>query len=771
MLDQQSAKAQSPINHMSVFFSNLFHLKRTDRLFFFKTSALIVSLLLCLVILSGCSCENPEVKFQRLLADAEQYTEKDDYKSARVSLLAAVELQPKNPIGYFKLAEAQIHLSQIREAVENYRTTINYNPDHREARLHLASIMLAARSFEIAESHINHLLEKNPQDLEAQIVKANLETAGPRKNTDGAKKILKNVLAKEPNNVSAIASYAQAALVGDDPKTAEEYFNRALKVEPTNKALQMALADLYARQGRLDEAQKSLTDLVESNPEQSGLRYIFGEFLLRRGQADKALTQYKETLTTEPERHQARDRLYDMYLARRMPEEAKGLTKSLKETLPDNAGVHYFEGRDFELDGNQEEALKKFIETIKLMNNFAPGFRRAGLIEMEIGQTREAVEHLNQALAIDKADVGARLALARYWYLRRDIEQATEHVEQILARYPRQFGANLLRADIALLEGDLDIARKVYEFFVEAFPDNPNAPFKMGLLEERSKNFEKAREWYKKTLKFDTRVLPPARRYALLSTRFKKIPEVIEEIEEFRQSSKKSKGQYDLLLGTLAIGNPVDANRFETAKGYFERALKEDSSLIGAYAGLGAMASRSGDINDAVNNYKKLLEGNPEHLPTRMLLASTYERMGNAKDAVEQYREILDRNPRFGPAANNLAYLLAEELEGDLNEALKYAQIAKEELPQEASVTDTLGWIHFKRGSARVAQPLLEEAVEISREAKDTVNPEILYHLAMARNAVDDKAGAIKAAKEALATIGEREHSKKSALSKLAAGN
>lgn len=768
MFDWQNTTERNPTNHMSVFLTKLFHLKSRSMPLFFKTMTIFLLVGLSLLALPGCSCEDPEIKFQRLMEEATQYFEKKDYKSARISLLAAVELQPKNPDAYFKLAETQVHLGQLGQAVDNYNATINYNPDHRDARIHLASIMLAARQFELSENHISYVLEKNPEDLEALIVKANLETAGPRRNAKEAKKILAKVLKKDPENVSALASFAQAELVSENAKSAEEYFNKALKVDPENKALQMALADLYARQGRLDEAQKSLTALVESNPEQSGLRYIFGEFLLRRGQADRALTQYEETIKTEPTRHAARDRLYDMYLARKKPEKAKALTKSLIEVLPDNPGIHYFEGRDLELEGKREEALAKFIQTIKVMNNFAPAFRRTGLIEMQLGQTREAVEHLNQTLAIDSADVGARLALARHWYLNRELEQATEQVEQILARYPRQFGANLLRADIALLEGDLDIARKVYEFFVDAFPKNPNASFKMGLLEERSKNFEKAREWYKKTLKFDTKVLPPARRYALLTARFKKIPEVIAEIEGFRTNSKKSKGSYDLLLGTLAIANPQDDKRFDTAKKYFERALEEDSSLVGAYAGLGALASRSGDSSEAIVNYKKLLENNPNHLPTRMLLAATYERGQEGKEAVEQYRKILKISPRFGPAANNLAYLLAEKVKGgDLNEALKYAQIAKEELPQEASVTDTLAWIHYKQGNARVALALLEEAVEMEREARDKVNPEILYHLAVVRKDTGNTAGAKKIAAEALATIAEREHPKKAALQAL----
>ena len=94
---------------------------------------------------------------------------------------------------------------------------------------------------------------------------------------------------------------------------------------------------------------------------------------------------------------------------------------------------------------------------------------------------------------------------------------------------------------------------------------------------------------------------------------------------------------------------------------------------------------------------KLLIEKNPKHTPTYMLLALAYERKNQFKDAVETYRKILNYSPRFAPAANNLAWLIAEKVNGDLDEALRFAQIAKEILPKQSSVSDTLGWIHFKR--------------------------------------------------------------------------
>ncbi|MCB0321954.1 MAG: tetratricopeptide repeat protein [Bdellovibrionales bacterium] len=714
-------------------------------------------LLVTTSFLSGCS--DPEAKFAKLMADAQENVDTGELESARINLMAAIDLKPKDANAYFKLAEVQVRQGKMRNAVENYTTAINYDPNLRDARLHLASIMLAGRQFEMAESHVMQVLEKDPQDTQAQVLKANIEAMGPRKNRDAARRILNEVIARDAKSLIAIASLANIELADDNEKEAEALYRKALKMEPNNSPVQMALADLYARQGRLDEAQETLENLIEQNPDQSSLRYVFGEFLMRRGLGGEALEQYEQTIAADPERHDARDRLYDMYLARQQPEKATALTAALLQALPDNPGIHYFQGRNLELDNKPEEALAQFLEALKLQNNFAPAFRRAGLLELQLGKSREGMEHLNQAVAIDPGDVGARLALARTLFLREDYAQAREHVEQILRRYPQQLGANILYADIELVEGDGSKARKAYEFLVDSFPENPSGYFKLALLEEKEGNLDKALELYRKTVSFDRGILAPARR--LVSVRAQQghdLGLVIEEIKDLREKSEQSKPEYDLLLGTLTLANRQNEHRFDEAKALFLKALEQKPSLIGAYFALGAIDSVSGDLNSAAAHYQKLLEKNPNHVPTQMLLALTRERMGQMKESADIYRDILKGNSRFAPAANNLAWLLTDELDGNLDEALRLAEIAKEELPKESSVADTLGWVHFRRGSPRAALPLLEEALELHKQANpdQPPNPEILYHLAEVKAAVDEKQDAKRLVAQAMKLGGEQ---------------
>ena len=83
-------------------------------------------------------------------------------------------------------------------------------------------------------------------------------------------------------------------------------------------------------------------------------------------------------------------------------------------------------------------------------------------------------------------------------------------------------------------------------------------------------------------------------------------------------------------------------------------------------------------------------------------------------------------NARAPVASNNLAWLYAAN-NGNLEEALKLAQVAFEQLSDEPNVADTLGWILVKRDNATRALPLLETAAK-----KLPDEPQIRYHLGIA---------------------------------------
>ena len=99
----------------------------------------------------------------------------------------------------------------------------------------------------------------------------------------------------------------------------------------------------------------------------------------------------------------------------------------------------------------------------------------------------------------------------------------------------------------------------------------------------------------------------------------------------------------------------------------------------------------------AIDQYKAILEKNPNQAGPHMLLGTIYDTQKQFDLAEKHYNMALDINPDFTPAANNLAYLLAKQ-DKNMNKALSLAQKAKEKFPKDPKIMDTLGFVYYKKG-------------------------------------------------------------------------
>src|SRR5262249_6603463 len=134
---------------------------------------------------------------------------------------------------------------------------------------------------------------------------------------------------------------------------------------------------------------------------------------------------------------------------------------------------------------------------------------------------------------------------------------------------------------------------------------------------------------------------------------------------------------YDL-LGQLWI-KAKDAGQAESA---FKKAIELNNSLLSAYLNLGQLYHQERKTDQAVKEYEAVLAKDPNEIRANMLLGIIHESRKEYDKAQAHYETILKVNPKFAPAANNLAWMLAEQ-GGNLDVALSYAQTAREQRPEE----------------------------------------------------------------------------------------
>jgi tetratricopeptide (TPR) repeat protein len=100
-----------------------------------------------------------------------------------------------------------------------------------------------------------------------------------------------------------------------------------------------------------------------------------------------------------------------------------------------------------------------------------------------------------------------------------------------------------------------------------------------------------------------------------------------------------------------------------------------------------------------------------EHPAAALDFALALDRTGDWRNAQKAYSMVIALDPKNVTALNNLAYLLAQH-DGDLDDALMYAERAARLGPDRAEAQDTLGYIHIRRGELDAALQVFDRLLE-----------------------------------------------------------
>jgi tetratricopeptide (TPR) repeat protein len=167
------------------------------------------------------------------------------------------------------------------------------------------------------------------------------------------------------------------------------------------------------------------------------------------------------------------------------------------------------------------------------------------------------------------------------------------------------------------------------------------------------------------------------------------------------------------------------------------------NSLTG-YGSLAQFYVRQQRLDEARSEFEGLVKRDPRAVGPRTMVGIILESQGKRAEAKKWYEATVTDLPDAALAANNLAFMYAEE-GTNLDKALTLASSAKRGLPDSPQVNDTLGWVYYKKDLPSLAVGPLEESAQ-----KLPDNADVLYHLGMTYAKLGDKGKARNALEQAL---------------------
>ena len=368
------------------------------------------------------------------------------------------------PQGYRLLGDFYVVTGEAQKALAEYGALNQQYPGDLQAKKNYAQLLIGANKLDEANKTTDEILKRNPKDVDAAILRAQLQMM-QKQNAD-AVATLEASLKNEEDNVFLHFQLGRALAALGNAAGAESEWREALRLAPNYVAAQEALSAGAAARGDWEQARKSADAVILNNPN------IPIGYLLRasasagRGDFAGAEADAKKAMELAPQSAVPYLQLGALRASTRRYAEA--------EKLFDRA---------LELDPRSTAALQALVSIYGDQKQPAKGVARA------------------RAQVAKAPDVsGHYFILGLAHQANKDSEQAEQALAKATDLEKQNVQAWVALAQVQTTRGSVDKAAASYQRAIEVDPTQPVVYLMLGTLEESRNNWQRAQELYQKSL-------------------------------------------------------------------------------------------------------------------------------------------------------------------------------------------------------------------------------------------------------------------------------
>jgi tetratricopeptide (TPR) repeat protein len=407
------------------------------------------------------------------------------------------------------------------------------------------------------------------------------------------------------------------------------------------------------------------------------------------------------------------------------------LDAELLKYAPKDVLVRVGHARLLMAQGDSSQAINQLQGVVADAADSAQAHYFLAMAYWQSGSMARASSELQAALK-DSSDVPmlplVLEALARLSLRLRDPANAQIYASELVQKAPANPGNRQLLAEALAHQGRLTDAEAEVLIAKQLAPNDPTVHLGLAQIYSTEKKWLEAQKEFEVALQLDPHGTTALGQFADFLVAQSQSARATTLTQQYISINPNDSNAHEI-LGALYFS----ARNYGAAKPEFERAIQLNPNNMQAYLRLGKVFEVTEQSQSALAQYQKALDLQPKLAPLATLVGNLYLGEEDLELARKYYDQALSADPNFPVAIANIAWLDAQEGK-NLDIALGMAQKAKSLMPEVPSITDTLGWVMYKRGSFDSAVPLLEECVQKSPESA-----KFRFHLGMTLLAAGQK--------------------------------
>jgi cellulose synthase operon protein C len=742
-----------------------------------KSNSLAIVKLLAIVVfglmLTGCS--SPEEKAKSYYESGNALLAKNDFARASVEFRNALEIKRDYADAWFGMARVEEHAQDWARMVGDLNKVIELNPAHLQARQTLAKFHLASGNQPEALKLVNGSYEKNPENPDVLAVRAAvLLSLEDRK---GAEADVQKALKIDPTNSGAATVRATLLINQGQLAEAQSALDRAIEKHPEDAGLLLVKLRIFEQQKDIAGQEATVRAMVAAFPTNVQYRKGLQNFLIKNGRSDEVEKELRQVLKTNPDDKEAGRALVEIISRAKGKEAARAVLNELSAaTTAPATYIMMLSDLDYQA-GEKQSAftlLEDLIKNLKISDDAiaarlnlagkflddqqldkstqliqdvlsndalnAEALKLKGAIEIKKGNFDAALEALRQA-ANNSSNPDIRLLLAGVYEKKSSYELA---LKELIETYRQTDGNVVVGLELAKYFMRHDSADKAEQLLTEIVSKNWSFTEAISLLariklekqdwksaEDLAKMIEANNGDKKVSEMILGETLLGQQKYDDAITHFRtlvanapedvqplfalvrsylavgKITEAREFVESVVSANPKNVAA-NILLGSILMAD----NKPLEAQSRFENAIKADPTQPNGYLALSKFHQGQNQLEKSEAVLKDGVGKASDPSILHMALGAISETRGDYGSAIASYQAIVDKKPKDIIAVNNLVSLLSDN-ESDIEKLKKLlesaAALKDSEIPQ---FRETYGWLLVQTGDVKTGLSILQQTIK-----------------------------------------------------------
>ena len=560
------------------------------------------------------------------------------------------------------------------ESIESYKKALELEPSSVAIREHLAEAEAESQQFRDAVENAKEVLKADPNNADAH-------------------RLLARIYVRTLGDLSA-GEVQQESL-----DKAIEQFEAILKIDPNDTYSALWLARLYGFENKHAESEKILRGVLAREGDNESALEQLSQLLMDQGRVQDAIDLLTQAAndSSSPEDY---DLLGDAYSQAKKYAEAEAAYGKAVEEDPDDPGHRHGLAQTLESENKYAEALAQYKKLTQLEPGTADDYLHMAQLERQLGQFDQAEASLSKAKQLAPGSLEVLYSQAQLDEDQGRYDEAVKVLTDAIAGVKARANGGS--------EGNPGALAALYEGLGQAYRGQQNYTAAEGAFEEMGKQSPDSEK----------------RAELLLIETYRESRDIDRAIAEARKALDNSPKDTNLTV-TLAMlyGEKSDA---ATGTKLLQGLLKGDDSDGEIYIDM-AQVDESGkqfaDAEQWAEKAEQMAHEPSDKVPAWFMLGAIYERQKKYEQAEQQFRKVLEVNPNNAATLNYFGYMLADR-GVRLDEATSLIQKAVKQEPNNGAYLDSLGWAYYRQNKLSEAQEYLSKAVE-----RDGNDPTILGHL------------------------------------------